>query len=59
MPTIRGWLGVGALISGSAYLASNVWLLGWLFVFLALLYCVSGVGPLVDRWEALRMRKKG
>jgi thiosulfate reductase cytochrome b subunit len=49
-------LGVVTVVAGLAYLATTHFLAGWAFAYSGLLYCISGVGPLVDRWDAKRRR---
>jgi hypothetical protein len=54
---VTGWLGIACVMAGFTFLATLHFLAGWCFLFFGLLYCISGVGPLVDRWDATRRRK--
>lgn len=57
MRAVTGWSAAISILAGVTYLATLHFLAGWLFMVFGLLYCISGVGPLVDKWDAQRRRK--
>jgi Na+-transporting methylmalonyl-CoA/oxaloacetate decarboxylase gamma subunit len=57
MRAVQVWLIVLTLLAAVLYLASKSYLAGLFAVLFGLLYCISGVGPLADRWDAKRRRK--
>ena len=52
------WTLTGALVFGAAWIATHHPLLKIGFLFMTGLYCLTGVGPYIDKREALKMRKQ-